>query len=434
MQLTEEQILAMAPDDSSRKSGKDLSNPSKWVSKGANDLAIWGECQGSGSKPYQTQVDRTNIAFKCSCPSRKFPCKHGIGLLLLHARQGNTFTQAELPQWVSDWLGKRTEREEKKTEKKEKPVDEAAKVKRQQAREQSVEGGMQELLLWMKDIIRNGILGMPEKGPAFFENMARRMVDAKAPGLAGMIKTLGNINFYKEGWQTVFLDQLGRIYLVITGFRNKSLLPEDLQEDLRGQLGFTQSQEELKTQAGVTDEWLVLGKQVTEEDNLTIERNWLYGLQSRRPALVLQFSVRSQGISFSLTPGMSLHAELVFYPSVQPLRAIIKNSLSTGTMKQLPGLDGWKQVAEEETLLNAQLPFRTERPFIIQNIKPVFHSDRWWLADAANDMVRLADHYKPLYSLLSVSGGAMMDMAVLGRESSYEPLGIWTAGHYITLG
>ena len=92
LQFSEEQILALAPDESSKKSGKELSSPAKWVSKGVNELALWGECQGSGSKPYQTQVDVINIAFKCSCPSRKFPCKHGIGLLLLYARKKSDFT------------------------------------------------------------------------------------------------------------------------------------------------------------------------------------------------------------------------------------------------------------------------------------------------------------------------------------------------------
>jgi len=74
LNLSEDQILTLAPDESSKKSGKDLANPAKWVSKGVNEQALWGECQGSGSKPYQTQIDIINIAFKCSCPSRKFPC------------------------------------------------------------------------------------------------------------------------------------------------------------------------------------------------------------------------------------------------------------------------------------------------------------------------------------------------------------------------
>ena len=144
MNLTEEQILTLAPDEASRKSGRDLANSGKWINKGANDQALWGECQGSGSKPYQTQVDTANIAFKCSCPSRKFPCKHGIGLLLLYTRNKNNFAITDAPAWVTDWLNKRTEKQEKQAEKKEKPVDELAQAKRQHARQPEPFGKKQE--------------------------------------------------------------------------------------------------------------------------------------------------------------------------------------------------------------------------------------------------------------------------------------------------
>ena len=82
MQFTQEQILTLTPEEASKKAGKDISNLAKWVSKGCNEEAIWGECQESGSKPYQTQVDLSALAFKCSCHSRKLTCKHGLGLLL----------------------------------------------------------------------------------------------------------------------------------------------------------------------------------------------------------------------------------------------------------------------------------------------------------------------------------------------------------------
>ena len=52
---TTEQILALAPDANSAKNGKDLAPPRKWVSLGQNEQAVWGECQGSGKTPYQTQ-------------------------------------------------------------------------------------------------------------------------------------------------------------------------------------------------------------------------------------------------------------------------------------------------------------------------------------------------------------------------------------------
>ena len=59
--------------------------------------------------PYQTIVDLTNIAFKCSCPSHKFPCKHALGLLLLYARSESAFAQEDEPEWVTSWIDKRAE-------------------------------------------------------------------------------------------------------------------------------------------------------------------------------------------------------------------------------------------------------------------------------------------------------------------------------------
>ena len=98
---TAERILTLAPDAASAKAGKDLAAARKWVSFGCDERACWGECQGSGSKPYQTQIDLAEPAFKCTCPSRKFPCKHALGLFLLTVAQGTKPTQPK-PPWRSN--------------------------------------------------------------------------------------------------------------------------------------------------------------------------------------------------------------------------------------------------------------------------------------------------------------------------------------------
>lgn len=430
MQLSEEQILTLAPDEASKKSGKDLANPSKWVSKGANEQALWGEAQGSGSKPYQTQIDLANIAFKCSCPSRKFPCKHGLGLMLFYARQKNVFTENNAPAWVTDWLNKRAEKEEKKTTAEDKPVDEAAQAKRQQARQQKVADGIEELRLWIKDIVRNGILSMPEKGAAFFENMAKRMVDAQAPGLANMVRNLGDVGFYNEGWQSNFMNQLLSIFLITEGFKNSNNINETLQQDIRTWIGFTQSQEELKEQTGTTDTWLVLAKQTIEVDSITTERNWLYGTQSNQYALVLQFIVRGQGGQLTFTPGMYIRAELVFYPGVAPLRAIVKKQIASNAVNHFSAFNNWQQVADMETMLSQKIPVRSERPFIVEQLKPVQYNNQWWLQDTTQKMMQLKNEHKTIWKLLAMSGGDALDMVVIGKEDQYEPVGVWYNAEY----
>jgi hypothetical protein len=436
LNLTEDQILSLAPDESSKKSGKDLANPSKWVSKGVNEQALWGECQGSGSKPYQTQVDVNNIAFKCSCPSRKFPCKHGLGLLLLYARNKKDFTNTSSPEWVNEWISKRAEKEEKKattSPAEEKPVDEAAQAKRLQARQRKVSDGIDELQLWIKDIVRNGILDMPQKGFAWFENMGKRMVDAQAPGLAGMVRALGETNFFEEGWQTAFLDQLLSIYLVTEAYKNSDHIDASLQNDIRTIVGFAQNQDEIKEQQGVTDNWLVLAKYTTEVDHLTTERNWLYGTTTNQYALVLQFIMRGHAAQLTFSPGMYVQAELVFYPSVSPVRALVKQQLATNSESSLTAFANWQQVAEAETTLNSRFPIRQDRPYIIQQLKPVQYNQQWWLQDAAQNMMQLKNEHKYIWKLLSLSGGHPLNMAVIGREHHYEPVGVWYNDMYTAL-
>ncbi|TWW02384.1 SWIM zinc finger family protein [Chitinophaga pinensis] len=431
MLLTEEQVLSLAPDEASRKAGKALAGAAKWVSKGANEQALWGECQGSGSKPYQTQIDLAGTAFKCSCPSRKFPCKHGIGLMLLYARESGTFTDNTPPSWVSEWLEKRAGKEIKKQDKEEKQVDEVARDKRQQARQQKVEDGIHELLLWMKDIIRNGLLQLPEKGASYWETMARRMVDAQAPGLAAMVRGLSEINFYSEGWQHSFMEQLLRIYLVIQGFRQGEALSPLLQQELRTLVGFTQSQEALRQETGIKDTWLILNKQVTEEDNLTTEKYWLYGLHSYQPALVLQFYARGMSRpQLLLTAGMSIEAELVFFPSESPLRALIKEPVTNNNLQDTYGLPGWQELTAAETSLTEKMPVRSERPYIVQQLTPVQHNMKWWLKDSNDQIMPVKDGFRNIWKLLSLSGGQPLDMALLGKEQEYEPLGVWHNGVY----
>ena len=350
--------------------------------------------------------------------------------MLFYSRQQNAFTDTQLPVWVNDWLSKRTEKDEKKTTKEEKPVDEAAQAKRQQARQNKVADGIEELRLWMKDIVRNGILNIPEKGFAYFENMAKRMVDAQSPGLANMIRILGESNFYAEGWQRRFLDQLAAIYLITVGYSNSDSLDVILQQDIKTWIGFTQNQEELKAQTGITDTWLILSKQTFEVDNITTERNWLFGTTSNKYALVLQFIVRGQGGVHTFTPGMFTQAELVFYPSVAPLRAIVKRQIATNAVNSFATFHNWQEVSETETLLSSIMPVRSDRPFIIQQLKPVQYNNQWWLQDAEQKMMQLKNEYKTIWKILSLSGGDAMNMVVIGKEDKYEPVGVWYKNEY----
>jgi len=77
-------VLALAPDAPSQRAAQSLVSGRAWPTAGAAEPgALWGECSGSAAAPYRTVVDLSGPAYRCSCPSRKFPCKHALALLLL---------------------------------------------------------------------------------------------------------------------------------------------------------------------------------------------------------------------------------------------------------------------------------------------------------------------------------------------------------------
>src|SRR3954469_9795992 len=113
---TAAQVNSLAPDASSQKAGAKLGVPGPWSDTGyhESERLLWGDCKGSGSKPYQVTVSvaDSDTAYACTCPSRKFPCKHALGLLLLWA--AGTIGDADaLPQRAEAWSASRRDRAEK---------------------------------------------------------------------------------------------------------------------------------------------------------------------------------------------------------------------------------------------------------------------------------------------------------------------------------
>src|SRR5262249_15952413 len=263
---------------------------------GADEQTAWGLCQGSGKDPYQTQIDLTGPAFRCSCPSRKFPCKHGPGLFLTLATQPAEFKEKRPPDWVVECVAARDKHADKRVERGtkgeggEKMVEEAAEARRAAGREAKVTAGLQELDLWLRDIVRGGLVAVQSQPPKFWERTAARLVDAQAPGVARLTREMAGVPVSGGGWGGRVVGRLGELYLLVEGFKRIAELPEDTQADIRALIGWTQNQDELLRLDGTRDRWLVLGQRVEEEDRLRVQRIWLWGERSGRAALILHFA------------------------------------------------------------------------------------------------------------------------------------------------
>jgi hypothetical protein len=441
--LTADQILALSPDDSSAKAAKGLLAPAKWPTLGHDEVAIWGECQGSGSKPYQVIIDVSGPSFKCSCPSRKFPCKHGLALYLLLAQKQSAFTANTQPQWVNEWLSARQERAEKKAEKavqaESKPADPEAAAKREAKRLERMINGAQDLERWMADLVRHGLADLPAKPVTFWRDAAARLVDAQSGGLATQVRQLESTVSSGEGWQQRTLVQMGRIQLLTEAMQRIESMPELLRHDVRSSAGWAMDKEDvLAANDRVADAWHVLGISHDENEKLWERRVWLRGSASGRIALLLDFSHGGRRFDQVFVPGTVVKATLCFFPSASPLRALWvdepqgaqssaekkeENLLRTSATSAVEAT--WDAAFASVADALAGQPWFQRLPLTLCHGVPVFRDLRWYLRDAEGREVQMRMSTDDGWQLCALSGGHPLRIFGEWLGERLRPLSAW---------
>ena len=428
--LTTEQILALAPDASSAKNGQGLAMLRKWSNLGKNEQALWGECQGSSSKPYQVQIDIKETAFLCNCPSHKFPCKHGLALGLLFVNQPDAFTHDTPPDWVSNWINPRQQKRAKKA-KSGQVVDPAAQAKRAAKREEKVRAGVEELDRWLRDLVRQGLAAVQTQPYSYWDAVAARMVDAQAPGLARQLREMASIPHSGAGWPERLLERLGKMHLLIQGFQRLETLPPATQADIRTLIGWEQKEElssalmvrVSEARRVIADRWIILGQRVEEQDNLRTQRTWLQGQDTHKAALVLNYAYGNQPLDTSLMPGTVIDAELRFFESAYPLRSRVKVCNAPPTpLREMPGEESIATALFTYTKALACHPWIEQFPLTLQAMIPLRYNDGWAVRDSVGHLLSITSRFEQGWQLLAVSGGHPINVFGEWNGKDFLPL------------
>ncbi|QNH21295.1 hypothetical protein HEP73_02213 [Xanthomonas sp. GW] len=431
VRLTREQVLALAPDASSSKAAGGLATDGKWGLLGADAEALWGECQGSGAKPYQTQVELTTLVSRCSCPSRKFPCKHGLALLLLYAAGNPRCVPGARPAWVEEWMQGRRARAVRKEEaaanvsSPDPQVQAAAAAKREQARWSRMETGAAELQRWVADQFRQGLANLGAGFEQEAQRMMARMVDAQAPGLAGRLeRALGEGG--RDLAQLAELGEcLGLLQLLTQAVPRMETFSAARQADLRTALGWPMEREAVQREGeAVRDRWHVQGQHVIEQPGNLLERRvWLHGLESGRAALLQDYSHAGRGWEQHWRNGHVHAGTLHFHAGTVPLRAV------PGEVEA--GMDAGKALPREDTLDAAAQAYAVN-PWLPQ--VPMRLGQAHVAHDGRNAWVQHAEGTLPLrlptmqgWALMAFAGGHPLCLMGEWDGQALLPLTAWNA-------
>ncbi len=329
-----EQVFALAPKPSSLAAAQPLAVPTRWTDTGCDDRAVWGRCRGSGREPYETVVDHVGVAFRCTCPSRIFPCKHALALLLLWAR--GQVPGGTAPAAASAWIAKRVSAEAVEQPRQAVAMGDAAiggdaelppavrePSTTRDDRVARMEAGLAELQRWLADRVRAGLADPALTRYATWDELAARLVDAQIGGLANRVRRLAGAVGASPEWHQHVLAEFGVLHLLASGGQHLRDLPTPLADSVAVALGWQVRQADVLAGVPDTDQWHVLGRSDVREDRIEVRRHWLRGMATGRWAMLLSFAAYGHGLDTSLPVGTVVDADLFRYPGALGLRALL---------------------------------------------------------------------------------------------------------------
>jgi hypothetical protein len=227
MEINEAYADSQAPNAAAIKNARGVVLKRKLVGlfRSADGTLLFGDCKGSGPENYRPSADFADPAkpvFRCTCPSRQFPCKHSLALLYAHA-QGAKFVEKEVPTDISEKRVKVQQRAEKKKVEADKPrqVNTSALKKKIEAQLE----GIDLLESLVSDLIRSGLGTLNAKSARQIEEQAKQLGNAYLPGAQNALHALTGL-FYRseissedelktserEKVYSAALDQLNRLH------------------------------------------------------------------------------------------------------------------------------------------------------------------------------------------------------------------------------
>lgn len=241
-QVNEQQITAMAPNANAVNNAKKISRSGGFIklAHSADDSFYMGQCKGSGSSVYTVSADfieEGDPVCRCSCPSRQFPCKHALALLI-EMGQDHSWEICEIPEDILQKRAKKAAKEETAAPKPAKKTNKAARTKKLKKQLEGLD--LAEQLV--RELLENGLGTLSGTSVKKYQDLAKQLGDYYLPGPQRLIQSLAlQVQLLNEtkgpadagrGQEKDFCDAVHiLIYLRALIVKSRAYLTEKLEQD-----------------------------------------------------------------------------------------------------------------------------------------------------------------------------------------------------------
>ncbi|MCB0568209.1 MAG: hypothetical protein KDC66_00520 [Phaeodactylibacter sp.] len=433
MDWTYRNIAELAPNNLVLEKARALSSARHWEELAGDGNLLWGACRSSGGHTYHVVASLAGDAFRCDCKGRYMPCRHILALLFRFVKAGEPIPTVEsAPSWARELLRQPVRAVISPEAKAQREAD---SLRRFGQRLALMQQGVKDLEQWLLDLVQQGLSTAENQPEAFWDSFAARMVDAKLGGIARRIRAFKSA-MADEQWHSRLLGEIGALYLFVQGFKQLDELPGPMQDELLALAGVNHKKEALLQQSGLSDNWLVIGQLEgdSEDDKLRYRRTWLWGEQSRRHALLLDYAWGRQGYEAHWPIGSMLRGEAIYYPAAYPLRALVRKAAPYhATVPRLAGYPSLAAFADAYAAALAANPWLQVFPCLLDGVVPFRKSGRWWVQGPGSYTLPLADSGDTAWKLLALSGGRPVQAFGEWNGESLLPLSIVSDGSVVPL-
>jgi hypothetical protein len=319
----------------------------------------------------------------------------------------------------------------------------AAKIQRRHERLERAAHGLDDLENWLLDTMRRGLAATLSEDPAALQHIATRMAElsrllrvttlgntGNTTGLKSLLQPSSKMLMLRPDWLEKTASLLAQCYLAVRAFKRRDDLEESMLYDLQTFIGINIRKEEVMSwNDGLEDTWAVAGQQEEiVEDHNKMRKTWLWGLESTRFALLIDYNFNQQGFPPGLETGHFYKGKIAYYPSAYPQRALVPDNLTTqkaawGSIT-IQGISNFEKFAEIYAEVLATQPWLLTFPVLFSEVSAVRQQDRFYLMDCEKSLLPIQAMENTAWQILALSAGQPVVVFGVWDGTGFIPLSV----------